>query len=278
MQLSRRDFLMQSTIAACACISSAHGDDSAALPPIDLHVHLDNSTIDDVVRLSEERNIRFGIVEHAGTKENQYPVVLSNDAELETYLTMLDGKPVYKGVQAEWIDWMDCFSRDTLARLDYVLTDMMTWPGMGGKRQKMWEPGLDIGDPATFMDRYVDWYVENMERMPIDILANVSWLPEPFAADYDRLWTETRVGRVVDVAVKHGIAIEISSGFNLPKRPWLEQAKAVGLKFSFGSNGRYPNMGLLDYSLATARELGLTEADLFTPAPDGQKAVQRWIA
>ncbi|MCL4693581.1 MAG: hypothetical protein KJ060_13860, partial [Candidatus Hydrogenedentes bacterium] len=273
--LSRRDFLAWSAMAASACVAVAQDDAGAALPFTDLHVHLDNSTIDDVVRLSEERNVKFGIVEHAGTKENLYPVVLSNDTELEAYLAMLDGKPVYKGVQAEWIDWMDCFSRDTLARLDYVLTDMMTWPGIGGKRQKMWEPDLDIGDPATFMDRYVDWYVENMERMPIDILANVSWLPESFAADYDRLWTEARVGRVVEAAVKHGIAIEISSGFNLPKRPWLEQAKAAGLKFSFGSNGRYPKMGLLDYSLNMARDLGLTEADLFTPAPDGQKAVQR---
>jgi hypothetical protein len=27
-----------------------------------------------------------------------------------------------------------------------------------------------------------------------------------------------------------------------------------------------------------ARELGLTKADMFTPAPDGQKAVQRRLA
>jgi len=43
-------------------------------------------------------------VEHAGTKENEYPVVLSNDKELQGYLAMLAGKPVYRGVQAEWID------------------------------------------------------------------------------------------------------------------------------------------------------------------------------
>ena len=110
-----------------------------------------------------------GIVEHAGTEENKYPVVLSNDAELQGYLAMLEGKPVYKGVQAEWTDWMGCFSREVLARLDYVLADMMTWPGKEGQRQKMWEPGLHIGNPATFMDRYVDWYVENghLERRTI---------------------------------------------------------------------------------------------------------------
>lgn len=86
------------------------------------------------------------------------------------------------------------------------------------------------------------------------------------------------MARVVDAAVKHRIAIEISSGFTLPKRPWLEQGEAAGLKFSFGSNGRYLKMGLFDYSLNMARDLGLTESDLFTPAPDGQKAVQRRTA
>ena len=277
---SRRVFLARSAAGACVYAATTHAAEDGpghelGGPLIDFHAHLDNSTVEEVLRLADERNVKLGIVEHAGTEENEYPVVLSNDDELEGYLAMLEGKPVYKGVQAEWRDWMGCFSREVLARLDYVLADMMTWPGKEGQRQKMWEPGLHIGNPETFMDRYVDWYVENMERMPIDILANVSWLPKPFVADYDALWTERRVARVVDATVKHRIAIEISSGFKLPKRAWLEQAKAAGVKFAFGSNGRYPKMGLLDYSVQMVREIGLTRADLFTPAPDGQKAVQR---
>lgn len=282
--LSRRGFLARSGayVSGMACSFSAAAYTAGAVEDhpfgpviVDFHVHLDNSTIEDVLRLSSERNVMFGIVEHAGTKENDYPVVLGNDEELSRYLAMLEGKPVFRGIQAEWTDWMGCFSREVLAQLDYVLSDVMTWPGKVGKRQKMWEPGFEMGDPRTFMDRYVDWYVEIMEREPLDILANVSWLPKPFAADYDALWTEKRVGRVVDMAVKHRIAIEISSGFRLPTLAFLKQAKAAGIKFAFGSNGRYPKMGLLDYSLKTARELGLTQRDLFAPAPDGQKAVQR---
>jgi hypothetical protein len=34
-------------------------------------------------------------------------------------------------------------------------------------------------------------------------------------------------------------------------------------------------MGQLDYSVQMAKELALKRADIFTPAPDGQKAVQR---
>ena len=277
---SRREFLAQTVVASCAVATTARAAAEAAAPApysplIDFHTHLDNSTIDAVLRLGEERKVKFGIVEHAGTKENKYPTVLSNDDELGRYIASLEGKPIYKGIQAEFTDWVHCFSRDMLAKLDYILADTWTWPGKEGQRQKMWEPGLDIGDPKTFMDRYVDFYVQTMEQLPFDILANVSWLPTQFAPDYDTLWTEARVGRVVDAAVKFGIAIEISSACNLPKRPWLEQAKAAGVKFSFGSNGRYPKMGILDYSLKMARELGLTQNQLFLPAPDGKKAIQR---
>jgi len=248
-------------------------------PLVDFHVHPDNSTIDDILVLSRERSVKFGIVEHAGTEENKYPVVMSSDEELQGYLAMLDGKPVYRGVQAEWIDWSSCFSPKMLARLDYVLMDTMTFPGKDGQRVKLWEKDVesrvDMADRQAFMDRYVDWHVDTIEKQPIDILGNASWLPRPLASDYEAYWTPARIRRVVDAAVKHRVAIEISSSFVVPKLYFLEIAKAAGVKFSFGSNGRYPKMGKIEYCLQMAKELGLTKADMFTPPPDGQKAIQR---
>ncbi len=223
--------------------------------------------------------MRFGIVEHAGTKENKYPVVLSNDDELLAQLKKLEGKGVYRGVQAEWNDWMHCFSKPVLAQLDYVLTDTMTFPGKDGQRVKLWEDTahdrVDMSNHERFMDRYVDWHVEIMATEPIDLLGNTSWLPAALADSYDALWTEKRVQKVLDAALKYRVALEISASYKLPKLAFLKQAKAAGVKFTFGSNGRYPNMGKLDYSIAMAKELGLTAADMFLPAADGQKAVQR---
>lgn len=261
-----------------AATSRPAGED-LGFPLIDFHVHLDNSSIEQVLPLSRERGVKFGIVEHAGTEENKYPVVLSNDDELLAYIRNLDGKGVYKGVQTEWTDWVKCFSREALARLDYTLTDAMTFPGKDGRRVKLWEPGVEdrveMADRQAFMDRFVDWHVQIITTQPIDMLVNVSWLPAPLADDYDKFWTEPRIRRVVDAALKHRVAIEISSSFKVPKLRFLKIAKEAGLKFAFGSNGRYPNMGLLDYSIAMARELGLKRSDMFTPAPEGQKAVQR---
>lgn len=286
--ISRRTFITHTTAAACATSLSAlalkAAEESAAagfdFPLVDYHVHLDNSTVDKALELSRERGIKFGIVEHAGTKENQYPRVLSNDDELLSQLKMLEGKPVFKGVQAEWTDWMNCFSPKVLAQLDYTLTDAMTFPGKDGQRVKLWdkdaEARVDMADKQKFMDRFVDWHVEIISKQPIDIFANTSWLPASMANDYELYWTPERVKKVAEAAVEHRVALEISASFKLPKLSFLHIAKATGAKFSFGSNGRYPNMGKLDYSLEMARALKLTKADMFTPATEGQKAVQRW--
>jgi hypothetical protein len=270
--LSRRQFLGRSLSAGAFSVltpawAAAPAAPAAApdFPLVDFHVHLDNSTIDRVLELSKERGVKFGIVEHAGTVENKYPVVLSNDEDLKRYVAMLEGKPVFKGIQAEYSDWRGCFSEGALARLDFVLTDAMTFPGPDGRRMKLWEPGAEIGEARRFMDRFVDWHLELLSQQPLDILANVSWLPAPLAADYDRLWTTGRMQKVIEAAVKRGVALEISSSYRLPRLPFLKLAKAAGAKFTFGSNGRYPNMGKLDYSVEMARLLGLSRGDMFTP-------------
>ena len=288
--VSRREFLgacaagMGASLLATAPAGSAEPQAAAApakpdFPLVDFHVHLDNSTIDKVLEIARERGVKFGIVEHAGTRENVYPVVLSNDEELGRRLAMLEGKPVYRGVQAEWTDWTSGFSPQGLARLDYVLMDAMTFPGKDGRRVKLWEKDVEsrveMADRPAFMDRFADWHVELIEKQPMDIFANFSWLPGPLAAEYDAFWTRQRMKRVVDAAAKHKVAIEIGAGLRLPKMPFLRMAKDAGVKFSFGSNGRYPNMGKLDYCVQTAGELGLTKADMFMPAPEGQKAVER---
>jgi histidinol phosphatase-like PHP family hydrolase len=286
--ISRRGFLSRTaTASALAAVSLPHAFCSAhlgvAAEPefhgVDFHVHLDNSTIDKALELSRERGLKFGIVEHAGAKENQYPTLLSNDADLHRYLAMLEGKPVFKGIQAEWIDWMRCFSPAALAQLDYVLTDAMTFPGKDGRRVKLWTPNaaqqVDMADQQAFMDRFVDWHVEVMMKEPFDILANTTWLPAGMFEQWELYWTTPRMKTVIDAALKYGIALEISSSYKIPKLPFLRLAKEAGAKFSFGSNGRYPNMGKLEYCFEMAKHLDLKPTDMFSPAPDGLKAVQR---
>jgi len=244
------------------------------IPLVDYHVHRDGTTLEKLLEISRQRGVKFGIVEHAGKKENDYPIILANDDELRSYLAGLEGKPVYKGVQAEYLDWMSCFSKEAVAQLDYVLSDAMTIRGRDGRRLKMWSPAFEVGDPQRFMDRYVDFHLEVIACEPIDILANPTWLPKAVEKQYDLLWTPKRMAKIVDAAVKHGVAMEINSLYLIPRLPLLRMAKGAGVKFSFGSNIRGPNVGKLDYCVEMIKALGLKPADIFSPAPPGKKPIQ----
>jgi histidinol phosphatase-like PHP family hydrolase len=247
----------------------------AKLPLVDYHVHLDDFGIEKTVELSQSKGIKFGVVEHAGKKVHKYPVLLSNDDDLRKYLEVLEGKPVYRGIQAEGVDWLSCFSKDLVAQLDYVLTDALTFREKDGRLVNLWKPEqVKIDDAQDFMDRYADFHVEIMAGEPIDILANGTYLPGVLQKDFAALWTEKRMRKVIDAAVKYGVAIEISGSFRLPQLGFLKLAKAAGARFSFGSNGRKTAQGQIEYSLEMARELGLKPADLFTPAPKGKKPVE----
>lgn len=283
--LSRRKFLGRTAaavgaiVAAQAKLDNITAADIASdtnLPLVDYHVHVEGViTVDKAVEISRQRGVKFGIVEHAGTKANKYPNLISTDDQLKRYLDMLDGKPVFKGIQAEGIDWMTCFSKELVAKLDYVLTDALTLPQKDGTRFEIWKPGLNLDDPQEFMDRYVDFHVKIMQCEPIDILANVTFLPTPLVKDHDALWTTARMLRIIDTAVQYGVAIEINSSYCLPKLTFLKMAKKAGVKFSTGSNIRGLDVGKLDYCRKMAAELGLKQADLFTPAPPGQKPIER---
>jgi histidinol phosphatase-like PHP family hydrolase len=285
IHISRRSFLGHTAVVAGTAIAAQSGLSKLAaaeaaqepdLPLIDYHAHLGGEvTLERALAISRRRGVKFGIVEHAGTKANKYPNLLSNDDDLKAYLAMLAGKPVFRGIQAEGLDWMTCFSKEVVAQLDYVLSDALTFPEKDGHRVELWKPGLKFDDPQDFMDRYTDFNVQVISREPIDILANPTYLPPQLAPDYDTLWTPARMQRIIDAAIECGVAIEISSWAKLPSLAMLRLAKRAGAKFSFGSNIHGLDVGNIDYGLRMAKELGLKRADLFTPAPPGKKPIER---
>ena len=91
----------------------------------------------------------------------------------------------------------------------------------------------------------------------------------------DALWTEQRMRKVIDAAVKFQIAIEINSRYSIPSLTFLRRAKEACVRFSFGSHAQDENIGKLDYSVRMAKELGLTHEDMFMPAPPDQKPILR---
>lgn len=275
---SRREFLGGTAILAAARGFAADKETAAGLnfPLVDYHVHLNPKfSLDAAIAVSKQRGVKFGIAEHAGSKENLYPSILSNNNDLQQWIARLEGKPVFKGVQAEWTDWPKCFSKDVFAQLDYVLSDAMTIPGHSGERVKMWQPGFDPGDPQEFMERYVKWNVEVIEKEPLDIFSHPTWLPAPLDKSYDALWTYESMKPIVEALKRTGTAAEIDSNYEIPSLSFLQLAKEAKLKFSFGSNSGSGPVRTLDFCIERARTAGLTATDMFVPAPRGRKPIQR---
>jgi len=215
----------------------------------------------------------YGIAVNCGLKMGY-----ETDEALKAYLDSITPSPfAWHAMQAEGREWLELFSRESRERFDYVFTDAMTWTNDNGKRMRLWIPReVEIGDKQEFMDMLVDRAVGILTTEPIDIYVNPTYLPTEIAGEYDALWTDERMDRVIAAAVRNGVAIEINSRFRLPSERFIRKAKAAGAKFSFGTNnGGADDLGQLAYSRLMARRCGLTKNDMFVPRPEGGKAVQR---
>ena len=238
---------------------------------VDFHTHLKGGlTIDEVLAHTKATGIVHGVAPNCGVN---FPI--TNDEGIDKFLAEMRGQPVFLGMQAEGREWVKMFSKEAVARFDYVFSDAMTFTDHRGQRVRLWiNSEVDVPDAEAFMETYVTKIVGVITEEPIDIYANPTFLPEVIAADYDRLWTKARMERVINAAVANGVAIEINARYKLPKPPFIELAKAKGVKFSFGTNNTDRNLGQLEYCQEMIRHCHLTAADMFVPKPDGQKRVQ----
>jgi hypothetical protein len=243
----------------------------AGFPLVDFHIHLKGGlTIEEAVALSRQSGIRYGIAANCGLK---FPI--TDDRGIERYVQSLKGQPVFIGMQAEGREWPRMFSKEAIAKFDYVFTDAMTIVDHRGRRARLWvKDEVDIPDTQAFMELLVRTIENILHNEPIDIYVNPTYLPDGLAKQYDQLWTPERVRRVIDAAAQNGVAIEISSRLHLPKPAFIRQAKRAGIKFTFGTNNVDHNLGRSEYGLQMIRECGLTPQDMWMPKPDGQKPVQ----
>jgi hypothetical protein len=242
-------------------------------PVVDYHVHLKGGlTLEEALRDSRRLGIQYGIAINGGLG---FPT--TTDAAAEEFMRSLQGQPVFVALQGEGREWVTLFSKETVAKFDYVFTDAMTFTDDHGKRLRIWIPEEvgDIQDPQQFMEMYVNRILTILNREPIDIHANPTILPEALMADYDRLWTPERMQAVIAAAKKNDIAIEINNHYRVPHVAFLKAAKRAGAKFSFGTNNSDPNLGRMEYAVEMVKECGLTWQDIFVPKPDGEKPVQK---
>ncbi len=244
------------------------------IPLVDYHVHLrPGMNLDQVLARSRRDGIQYGIAVNGGQG-----VSVQDDEGARRFADSLKGQPVFVAMQAEGREWTQMFSRAAVSLFDYVFTDSMTWTDNRGRRMRLWIPAEvgTIADPQEFMDTLVARTVGILEREPIDIYVNPTFLPEPLAQNYDQLWTEERMKRVIKAAVANGVALEINNRYRLPSAAFLRRAKEAGCKFAFGSNnGGLDDLRRCEYGLEMVRACQLGWQDFFVPGAWGPKAVER---
>ncbi len=243
-------------------------------PVVDFHVHLKSGlTLEQALERSRRDGIGYGIAVNCG---KGFPV--ENDDGARQFYESMKGQPVFRAMQAEGREWMQMFTRKSVGLFDYVFTDSMTWTDNHGKRMRTWMPDEvgTIADPQEFMDTLVDRAVGILEHEPIDIYVNPTYLPDQLQKDYDRLWTEERMRRVVEAARKNQVAIELNDRYKLPGAAIVKMAKAAGCKFTFGTNNTGPgDLGRSEYGLKMIDECGLKWQDFFVPGAWWPRAVDR---
>lgn len=246
---------------------------SKNFPLIDFHVHLKGTlTIEDVVRISQEKGINYGVAANCGL---HFPV--TNDKELEAYLTSIENAAIFKGMQAEGREWMTLFSPNAAARFDYIFTDAMTWTNKEGMRMRLWiKEETKVGDPEKFMEELVG-KIEQIVQEPIDIYVNPSYIPDEIQPKYNELWTTQRMDRVIAALVKNNVALEINARYKIPSIEFIKRAKDAGVKFTFGTNNTGNNDLEYSYCFKVFQEVGLTPNDMWMPRKSGERKIKSLV-
>ncbi|MFD1314056.1 hypothetical protein [Namhaeicola litoreus] len=229
---------------------------------VDYHAHLKGGlTMEDLLEHSEKTGISYGVAFNAGIG---FPIT-DDTTLLENYQKYKDF-PVYMAMQAEGREWVKMFSDESIATFDYVFTDAMTWTDHKGRRMRLWMPEeVFIDSENDFMDQLVEQIVYVMENEPIDIYVNATFLPDVLQVNYDVLWTEERMNKVIEAAAKNQVAIEINARYKIPSARFVKRAKAAGVKFSMGTNNADKDMVTLDYPIEMIDVCDLKPIDFFKP-------------
>lgn len=280
--LSRRDLLKKAAMGVAVFGTMSDfvlgNSDNQAKPPefdfsiVDYHVHLYQNP-QKAADLSKSRNVKFGIVEHT---ERGYNV--EDDTALKKYIDTLKKYPVYIGLQPLHVGWSKQFSVESLSQVDYVLMDALTMPQEDGRFLAIDSSNFRVTDKESFMKKYVDFNMQVLTIEPIDIFGWTTFLPKDIAADYDALWTDDIMQKMIYAAVKNDIAFEINESAKVPKLKFVKMAKKAGAKFTFGSDSHQGiQAGIMTYGLELANQAGLTKEDMFVLKPEDKKAVQRFF-
>jgi histidinol phosphatase-like PHP family hydrolase len=225
----------------------------------DLHTHTVFSdgrlSPQEVLRIAADKGYRVGLADHCGPGNFQ----LDSRDRFEKYLSAIQDLPVYRAVELD-LGREIPISPEELKRCHYLI---------GGVHSvgtaDFFDPRITEIDLPLLLDEMLEIIGLQSQKYSFDILAHPGLLPCNFREQKDAITGGWRV-KLVELALKCNLAIELSSRWLVPDLKLASMAKEAGLKFSLGSDGHGADkMCRLDYSLELAGKLELADRDLFWP-------------
>ena len=231
----------------------------------DWHIHIRGGMTPELAAEREaDCGIRSTAMENHGREWEIYDNEKLRAFAENARAVSVNGHRLPVGIQVNDRDWFRQIDASTRACFDYILADTMIMGKLpSGRDNRLW---LDqtIDDVTGWMKRYTEHTLRILGE-PISILANPTYLPKEVAAGYDELWTDERMKAVIGMAVEKGIALEIQAGSPFPRPKFLKMAKAMGAKFSFGTNNFDPTPKDLSRWLEAIEWLDMTADNVWTP-------------
>jgi histidinol phosphatase-like PHP family hydrolase len=264
--VDRRQFIKTatmttSTIIAAPLFSCEEKRDKIDYQYMDLHIHEARQFgIDEIMKISEEKKVKFGIVQHPGSNYG-----IKTDKDLEEHIKRLRKYPVFIGLQPVFRDWSKDFSKELLDQLDYILMDPQTIPDENNTYMHIWQFDTRVDDTTIFMKKYMDHCIGILENEPINIFGWPLFLPVCIARDYYAIWSEEKLQTIIQLAKARNIAIEINEMAHVPHEAFIKDAKSQGLKFTYGSDARDNRAGDIVYGKRIAETCGLSNEDFYVP-------------
>ncbi len=228
------------------------------VPMVDYHVFLrDGITLESALRKSRQDGIQYGISAEART--------LKGDAEADRWLRPLRNKPVFFALVTRDGEWTRRLSKSAAQEFDYVLADGRMW---------------NDKDSRVSMDELVEQTVKRLDTEPIDIYAYATVLPASMRGKAEELWTESRMARLIEAAVRNKVALELNSLAQSPSIRFIQNAKEAGCKFGFGTGNRTAaELKRCEFGLYTVETCKLDWRNFYAPGSWWPKAVERrWPA
>jgi len=225
----------------------------------DLHTHTVFSDgrlkPEEVLRIAEGKGYRLGLADHCGPGNFQ----LDSKDRFEEYLSAIQDLPVYWAVELD-LGREIPVPREDLKRCHYLIGGIHS---VG--QVDFFDPKIIEGDLGLLLEGMLEVIERQSRKYSFNILAHPGLLPCNFREQKDAITNEWRL-KLVELALKCNLAIELSSRWQVPDLKLAKMAKEAGLKFSLGSDGHGADrMCRLEYSLMMAEKLGLTDRDLFWP-------------